>query len=117
MAYYGGAPHPMQQPAYPSPQPCAPQQLPVYPQQQYHTQPSQYYGSYSSYYSNDIMKVNAWQAYNFNHPSDLEMVFTQEIQKNPENMARHALQAEDLMNVLNRTQSIRNFYRSKSSLI
>ncbi|KAK3771293.1 hypothetical protein RRG08_024372 [Elysia crispata] len=100
----------MPQFTYPTPS-APPQQMPLYVQQQYHEQPSQHYGTYSTYYLNNVMKVNAWQAYNFSHPSDLEMVFTQEMQKNPENNARQALQAEDLMNVLNKTSSIRNFYR------
>ncbi|GFN75353.1 sorcin [Plakobranchus ocellatus] len=107
MAHYGAVPYPMPQLAFSTPQPSYPQH---HPQQQ----ASQYYGSYNTYYSNNVFTVNAWQAYQFNHPSDLQMLFTQEMQKNPENAARQALQAEDLMNVLNNTPSIRNFYKSIS---
>ncbi|CAG5131206.1 unnamed protein product [Candidula unifasciata] len=80
-------------------------------QYQMYQQPSQHYGSYGNYYTKNVFQVNAWEAYQFRHPSDLEMVFTQEMQKNPENMMRNAIQSEDLMNVLNNTPSIRNFFR------
>ncbi|XP_059152493.1 sorcin-like isoform X2 [Physella acuta] len=98
---YSGMP---QQPMYQGPPPS---QQPY----QMYQQPSQHYGSYGSYYTNNVFKVNAWEAYQFRQPSDLEMVFAQEMQKNPENAIRNAIQAEDLMNVLNNTPSIRNFFR------
>ncbi|BFZ01313.1 hypothetical protein BsWGS_04352 [Bradybaena similaris] len=80
-------------------------------QYQMYQQPSQHYGSYGNYYTNNVFQVHAWEAYQFRHPSDLEMIFTQEMQKNPENMVRNAIQSEDLMNVLNNTPSIRNYFR------
>lgn len=73
-------------------------------------QPSQHYGQYGQYYQQNVFSVNAWQAYQFGSESDLQAVFTNVMMRNPENQCRNAIQAEDLMNVLNNTPSIRNFF-------
>ncbi|XP_055900744.1 sorcin-like isoform X1 [Biomphalaria glabrata] len=91
----------------------APQPQPQ--QYQMYQQSSQHYGSYGTYYTNSVFKINAWEAYQLRQSSDLEMIFVQEMQKNPENMMRNAIQAEDLMNVLNNTPSIRSYFRTNWS--
>ncbi|KAK6165972.1 hypothetical protein SNE40_022772 [Patella caerulea] len=84
-----------------------------YNQQQYQQwqQPSQCYGSYGNYYQNSVFSVQAWQAFQFQSPSDLHVVFTDVMNRNPENSSRNAIQAEDLTNVLNNTPSIQNYFK------
>ncbi|KAK7109332.1 sorcin-like isoform X2 [Littorina saxatilis] len=77
---------------------------------QHYQQQSQHYGQYGQYYQQNVFSVNAWQAYQFQSPNDLEQVFRGIMQRNPENAMRNAIQAEDLMNVLNNTPTIRNYF-------
>ncbi|XP_041365371.1 grancalcin-like [Gigantopelta aegis] len=118
--YPGGAPPP----GYPqptmgmpmgSPQPPPPQaysysqqHLSAYQQWQ---QPSQYYGQYGTYIQSNVFSVQAHQAFQYNSVNDLQQIFYAEMQKNPENTRRNAIQAEDLVNILNNTPSIRNYFR------
>ncbi|XP_046568267.1 sorcin-like [Haliotis rubra] len=120
MSYYGGAyqQHPysgQQQPAY-GQQYQQPYQQPAYNQphlQQYNQQwqQSQHYGQYGSYYQQNVFSVQAHQAFQFNSVDELRHVFMSEMSKNPENQSRNAIQAEDLVNILNNTPSIRNHFR------
>lgn len=80
-------------------------------QYQHWQQPSLHYGQYGQYYQQNVFSVNAWQAYQFGSENDLQRVFLDIMNRNPENQTRNAIQAEDLMNVLNSTPSIRNFFR------
>ncbi|XP_025096297.1 sorcin-like [Pomacea canaliculata] len=78
---------------------------------QHWQQPSDFYGQYGQYYQNNVFNVQAWQAYQFGSPNDLQAVFTSVMRNNAENVMRNAIQAEDLMHVLNNTPSIKNFYK------
>ncbi|KAK3608019.1 hypothetical protein CHS0354_009961 [Potamilus streckersoni] len=77
----------------------------------YQQGPSQHYGSYGGYFQNNVFECNAWQAYQFGTQDELQQVFMMEASRSPATAARQALQAEDLMNVMNNTHSIRNYYR------
>ncbi|XP_076461205.1 grancalcin-like isoform X1 [Babylonia areolata] len=94
----------------------AQQHMAMYQQQrnqhyQHYHQQSQHYGQYGQFFNNSVFSVNAWQAFSFQSPGDLEAVFHGIMTENPENRMRNAIQAEDLMNVMNNTPSIRNFFR------
>ncbi|XP_046340186.1 sorcin-like [Haliotis rufescens] len=122
MSYYGGA---YQQHPYSGqqPQPYRQQyqqqqayQQPAYNQQhlqnyQQQWQQSQHYGQYGNYYQQNVFSVQAHQAFQFNSVDELRHVFMSEMSKNPENQGRNAIQAEDLVNILNNTPTIRNYFR------
>lgn len=78
---------------------------------QQYQQPSQQYGNYGGYFQQNVFSVNAWQAFQFGSQDDLWHVFNAEMSKNPADMHRQAIQAEDLMNIMNNCQTIRNYFR------
>lgn len=90
-----------------------------YYQQQYqhYQQPSQQYGDYGNYFQQSVFSTNAWQAFQFQTPNELQQVFQMELQKNPANGRRHAIQAEDLCNIMNNCHTIRNFFRCHEGYI
>nr|XP_022303569.1 sorcin-like isoform X2 [Crassostrea virginica] len=111
MAYYqqGYQQHGYQQGGYQqAPGGYQPYQQPQYQQYQ---QPSQQYGSYGGYFQQNVFSVNAWQAFQFNSQDELWHVYHAEMSKNPANMQRQAIQAEDLCNIMNNCQTIRNYFR------
>ncbi|CAG2197684.1 unnamed protein product [Mytilus edulis] len=82
MAYYnqGG----QYQAGYQQGQP--PQHGQYYQQQyQHYQQPSQQYGDYGNYFQQSVFSTNAWQAFQFQTPNELQQVFQMELQKNPAN--------------------------------
>ncbi|XP_076461206.1 sorcin-like isoform X2 [Babylonia areolata] len=68
----------------------AQQHMAMYQQQrnqhyQHYHQQSQHYGQYGQFFNNSVFSVNAWQAFSFQSPGDLEAVFHGIMTENPEN--------------------------------
>lgn len=80
-------------------------------QYQQYQQPSQHYGGYGGYFQQNVFGVQAWQAFQFQTPDELSHVYHTEMSKNPANAQRQAIQAEDLCNIMNNCQTIRNHFR------
>ncbi|KAL3832077.1 hypothetical protein ACJMK2_023755 [Sinanodonta woodiana] len=58
----------------------------------------------------NISECNAWQEYEFYTQDELHQVFMMEVSRNPETLAQQALDTEGLMNVMNNTPNISNYY-------
>lgn len=71
---------------------------------------SQQYGNYGDYFKQNVFQMNAWQAYNMSEEQELANIFAHYVNSSQANTMSQGIQAEDLCNILNKTQSIRNYY-------
>ncbi|XP_021367165.1 sorcin-like [Mizuhopecten yessoensis] len=84
----------------------------AYYQQNYshYQQPSQHYGQYGQVLQQNAFQSNVWQAFGFSSPDELQVLFNRAVHANPQNVQRQAIQAEDLVKVMNESQQIRQFF-------
>ncbi|XP_069111109.1 sorcin-like [Argopecten irradians] len=78
---------------------------------QHYQQPSQHYGGYGQVLQQNAFQCNAWQAMGFNNQDELQVLFNQAVQTNPQNMQRQAIQSENLVGIMNNSAQIRGYFR------